>query len=184
MNNEEMKDLDSLILSNAQAVTTLSSNLNRVLEIFREEIRDHVIRHCQEILGKKFIVKKGNKISDLYAQIWISHEELNPYHCIFGIESFSGRGNLNGEIFVGLLKDPKYNESDPCPYLGRDGEGEFFTKVWPRIKKMEPLKEVKMNLRPETIEMLSKSPELKSAFIENIVIQATDFIWSYIPKSN
>jgi len=49
---------------------------------------------------------------------------------------------------------------------------------------MEPLKEVKMNLRPETIEMLSKSPELKSAFIENIVIQATDFIWSYIPKSN
>lgn len=102
MNVDIMKDLFDLMLLNYEEADFISTNFNTLKDDIKESFRLQVIEELKNLNLSELNIEVGNKISNLYAQIWINTKVPNVS---YGIESFSGnpRSFSAGNLFVGVF---------------------------------------------------------------------------------
>ncbi|HET9569791.1 MAG TPA: PD-(D/E)XK nuclease family protein [Bacteroidales bacterium] len=175
MENKEQKELQELILNNFQVSSYIVSNLEKAVQDFRVEIRREVIRILKERLSDKYVVEKGSKISETYAQIWIKPIQIENSELYFGIESFSGRGNFNGHLFIGVFNS-KASKVNKNKYADESGNIPY-SNWWINIEKLNDYDGITMNLGDHnTIIALTSSKEKLDGFINEIVNQVEIYL--------
>ncbi|TXD83197.1 hypothetical protein ESY86_13475 [Subsaximicrobium wynnwilliamsii] len=86
----------------------------------------------------------GNDVSHNYSQIWLSSDALHEKGVQFGLESFSGKGNTGGRMFVGVLD--KQREYDAIV----DGDRRL-NSSWPIIRDLKTTEANPLNLSSTAI---------------------------------
>jgi len=115
LDNTQEKEVTNLIINHLEEAEQIAAKYNKVLEEIRENFRTK-LKTCIEKLKKtgelteEFeVIEKHKNVNDSYSGIWMPLKE-NP-NKMFGISSFSGKGHVNGNFFIGLydqLNKEKY----------------------------------------------------------------------------
>jgi hypothetical protein len=175
MENKGQNELSDLILKNLKESSFIASNYEKTIQDFRVLIRREVFNQLMAKISNNYIIEKGNKISDYYAQIWIKPMQIKDSSHYFGVESFNGRGNFGGQLFVGVFfRDA--SKTFESSYLSKNSF-ETYSHWWPFIHKLEDFEDCEMNLgNIDTMVKLSTDKRKFEGFINNIVSQIEDFL--------
>ncbi len=132
MDKTREKELTSSILNNYGAAQYVHSNFDKLIYNVRESFRQAVIRNLQNVLiDRNYRVVSGNASDYHYSQIWIELDKTRDLTMRFGIESFSGKGNENGKIFIGVF-DRLTQEINID--FANEGSDKYLSKYWPVIR--------------------------------------------------
>lgn len=113
MDNQEELALFKEMLNHYEAATYIALNLQNLKDKVLEDFRIQVYKKLESLHLEKFQLEMGNDTTYHFSQIWLrprKYETLND--SLLGIESFSGKGNYNGKLFVGIIKESE--ESQVC----------------------------------------------------------------------
>ncbi|BEG99006.1 PD-(D/E)XK nuclease family protein [Bacteroides sedimenti] len=177
MNNEEEKELIDIMLRHYEESSYISSNFNKAKQIITEKIRTDVYNELTKKLKDRYLVVKGYDTSKTYSQIWIKPKQTLESYLYFGIESFSGVGNFNGQLFVGVI-----NNSAPkrCSYADVEGN-ESFSNWWINVTKLENYKNYILNMsNPETISYILNEKN-REGLVDDIVKQVEKYLEEQTP---
>ncbi|QOD60676.1 PD-(D/E)XK nuclease family protein [Polaribacter haliotis] len=105
MDDKYQTELLDLMMSNIEESKFIATNYDNAVMKLKSNFRKDLKVKLEDGLGESYFLDiggptKSNKIS----QLWI-HLKSNP-DFIFGIESFSGFGHKEGNMFVGLISKP------------------------------------------------------------------------------
>jgi hypothetical protein len=115
MNNEQQKELSGIMLENLEESKYIAENYERFVSRLRDQFRKTLKHELSESLDNiMYSVELGDDIHCKFSQIWIACKSPieGQKDVSFGVESFSGRGNQNGNLFVGLFNDDKSKIGD------------------------------------------------------------------------
>lgn len=140
-------EIKKALFKNAEAAQYISNNFQNIKNEIKEQFRKDVVVKLNEKLDSNlFNLAYPNKVSNkAIAQIFVELKKLKHTHFQFLIESFSGYGHHNGDIFIGILDHS--GEQNTFPIQG-EIEG-FETKWWKNIKFILINKE-RVNLEDNT----------------------------------
>lgn len=171
MNNEEEKELIDIMLRHYEESSYISSNFNKAKQTITEKIRTGVYNELTKRLKDKYVIVKGYDTSKLYSQIWIKPKDTLESYLYFGIESFSGEGHFNGQLFVGV------RNSDSKRYSYADVEGnESFSNCWINVRQLENYKNCILNMsNPETISYIMNEKN-REGLVDDIVKQVEKYL--------
>lgn len=177
MNNEEEKELIDIMLRHYEESSYISSNFNKAKQSITEKFRIDVYNELAKRLKDKYVIVKGYDTSKIYSQIWIKPTQTLESYLYFGIESFSGEGNLNGQLFVGVI-----NNSAPkrCSYADVEGN-ESFSNWWINVRQLENYKNYILNMsNPETISYIMNEKN-REGLVDDIVKQVEQYLKEQTP---
>ena len=165
-------NLKYLIVNNLEEAKYIHSHYQKAVDSIREKLRLAVLEKLNSMqLGVK--VRLGNAVNHNYSQIWLSSETLHNRGVQFGIESFSGKGNNNGRVFIGIFD--KKNDYD----TKRDGDYRLST-YWPLVGDIKTLDRNPLNLSStKTLESLSTDNAYFEEMVTEIINQTKDFVETY-----
>lgn len=105
---DEQKKLIDLIVNNFEAAEIIKNNLSKAKEDIATDIREEVYCRLKKEYKEEFLIELGSPTSSKFSQIWFNYPKAREgYKNIrFGIESFSGYGNEDGQLFVGVCGEP------------------------------------------------------------------------------
>jgi len=113
INQKMEKELFELILSNYEAAQKIESNFKKARRTFGDMIRRKVFETLErnQFVKDNFELKIGDSVENKapHMQIWIRLNDNPNNNRLMGIESFSGEGNNNGKLFIGII-DYSHNE--------------------------------------------------------------------------
>jgi hypothetical protein len=167
-------NLKDLIVNNLEEAKYIHSNYQKIVGNIREEFKKAVYDKLNS-MQLKLDLKSGKDTTHVYSQIWLRSDILNKKGILFGLESFSGKGNNNGRIFVGILdKNNEYNAI-------RDGDFRL-NNYWPLVSEIKTPENNPLNLNStNTLAKLISNPEYFDAMIDTIANQTKDFVNTYYP---
>lgn len=175
MDKKEQNELTELMLTHYKESVYISANLDKVLLALKDKVRRKVAEKLSERLQDKYIIEIGSPIKSYFAQIWISPKETigNPLH--FGIESFNGKGNFNGNLFIGTVFRGA-SKTNKSPYsLIEDVKS--YSNWWMDIVKFEPFKGHAINMsNHETLQELALNATFFDEFTNYIVEEAVKYL--------
>ena len=103
LNMEQKSDLHTVMSSYIEEAAFIAENYDamtvRLKENFRREIKTKLI---EKLDPEDFMVKDGNSANNNLSQVWVIFRSHPESEVKFGLESFSGRGHIGGNIFVGI----------------------------------------------------------------------------------
>lgn len=165
-------DLKELITNNLEEAEYISSHYQNAVNSIREKFRCAVLERLNQM---RLVVnaRLGNDINQNYSQIWLSSEALHTKGVQFGIESFSGKGNNNGRIFIGIFdKETSYNAI-------RDGDYRLST-YWPLVSDIKTKDKNPLNLAStKTLRKLSNNDVYFKEMVNEITDQTKAFVDTY-----
>jgi hypothetical protein len=107
MDNKEAEKLAELIFDNYEAAKTIHSNFNSAKNNVNNSLRESVLSKLTLSLGNEFYFHRGNNVDKEYSQIWINPKINDEKGFVpkirFGLESFSGIGLDEGQMFIGIF---------------------------------------------------------------------------------
>ena len=104
LNMEQEKELRDTMSKYLEEASFIASNYEDMVSKFRERFRKDVKMFLESKIDlEKYSLDYGLSVTKEYSQIWININNLNNNEIKFGVESFSGRGHGNGDMFVGLF---------------------------------------------------------------------------------
>lgn len=104
MNKEQQEELERVMLNHFEEANYIAQNYEKLVNRIRDKFRSDLMKILSEELDNDlYIVIKGSDISRKFAQIWIRFKNDPETDFLFGVESFSGKGNIDGNLFVGIL---------------------------------------------------------------------------------
>lgn len=175
MENKEQKELDDIILKNIKESAFIASNYETVVQDIRRSVRNSVLDKLTQNLSSSYNISKGHKIYETYAQIWIRPIQLENYHLYFGVESFSGRGNFNGHIFVGTFNS-KASKDSGSRFADFEGNKPL-SNWWPDYKKLDDFEDCSINLSNlDTIAEIANNKNKFESFVNHIVEQIENYL--------
>lgn len=163
-------ELTNLLLDNFEEATFIANHLESARRSIGEELRQLIISGLEARLSKSYLVQPGNKATGtnvIHSQIWIKRMESLTRPFYFGIESFTGLGNLDGNLHIGIFistgKWSKENEDD--------------NEYWTRRHSFSPFQDSIPNLNdPKTIKLLNNDQEFKKGLVNHIVEESLKYI--------
>lgn len=103
LSKEQQKPLNDIIVKHLEESQYIADNYQKVINTIRERFRKELKKRLEKQLNEElFVIKEGRPIHQNYAQLWIHYNNRKHIPFSFGIEPFSGNGNGNGTMFVGL----------------------------------------------------------------------------------
>ncbi|MGB3343696.1 MAG: PD-(D/E)XK nuclease family protein [Aequorivita sp.] len=166
------KELTELIVNSLEEAKYIHSHYQKAVDSIREKFRLAVLKKLNSM---QFVVQArlGNPINHNYSQIWLTSETLHEKELQFGIESFSGKGNNNGRVFIGIFdRKNKYNAI-------RDGDYRL-SSYWPLVCDITTPDKNPLNLSStKTLERLSKDSVYFEEIVNEITTQIIDFVKVY-----
>jgi hypothetical protein len=171
MNNEEEKELIDVMLRHYEESSYISSNFNKAKQTITEKFRIDVYNELTKRMKDKYVIVKGYDTSKLYSQIWIKPTETQDSCLYFGIESFSGEGHFNGQLFVGVKNSALKRSS----YADVEGN-ESFSNSWINVRQLENYKNCILNMsNPETISYIMNEKN-REGLVDDIVKQVEQYL--------
>jgi hypothetical protein len=173
MENKERDELIRLMLNNYEAASFISENFEKIHRNLGEEIRQSVIDKLRNSLIKGFLIEEGSSANrSKFSQIWISLKPYESTKVCFGIESFSGHGNLDGNLHAGIFN----NNTETTSKLSNWKYGER----WNNREETPVFKGEKVNFsNTKLIIKLINNEEEKMELVEHI----TNFVLDYIDNN-
>lgn len=172
MENDLQSQIDRLILENLETAKTVKSTYEKAILKHRNKIRVAIKEKLSQEMSNYFAVSLGEETHRPFSQIWISKKESENESFEFGIESFGYRGNLNGQLFIGVL-DRSFNHVD----MEFDGEKAFESKGWKLSQKFEFNGQ---SIRLKDDEIFKKT--LKSKYFDDLVTAIVEQAINYVEK--
>ncbi|WP_026837093.1 PD-(D/E)XK nuclease family protein [Gillisia sp. JM1] len=165
-------NLIELIVNNLEEAKYIHSHYLKAVDSIREKLRLAVLEKLN-IMPLEVKARLGNAINHNYSQIWLSSEALHKKGVQFGLESFSGKGNNYGRVFIGIF-DRKNNYD-----AKRDGDYRL-SIYWPLINDIKTPDKNSLNLASTIIlEKLSTDNEYFEEMVNEITIQTKAFVETY-----
>ncbi|MEZ4802054.1 MAG: PD-(D/E)XK nuclease family protein [Gelidibacter sp.] len=166
------KELKDAILNNLEAAKFVNFHYQKVVDEVREKFRKAVYEKFTTLhLGLD--VHLGLDSSNQNSQIWIDTLEFRKRDIRFGIESFSGKGNNDGRLFVGIFNKQKICDN----ILSGDRRLNIY---WPVIREIKTTKNNYLNLSSSKIlEDLNKEADYFIEMVDTVVEQVVVFLNDY-----
>jgi len=107
---EQEKELNETMSRYLEEASYIANNYEEMVSKFRERFRNDVSSFLNEHLDlDKYTVERGLPVTNKYSQLWVCINNFDKEEIKFGVESFSGKGHDNGDMFVGII-DMKKSE--------------------------------------------------------------------------
>jgi hypothetical protein len=165
-------ELNKIIFENLEEAKYIHSHYQKAVDELREKFRIAVFEKLSLSLNGTFKVEKGKNSSYMYSQIWI-YGHRNGGRLKFGIESFSGKGNNHGRLFVGII-----DRGIEGPHL--DGSDNKLSKLWPIVRNIKTAEGNPFNLSSTNIlEKLNNDSLYFTIMVDLLVKQVVDFVNTY-----
>lgn len=106
LDNTQEKEVANLIINHLEESEQIADKYNKVLEEIRENFRTKLEKYLTklhetgQLLEGFEVIKNHLNANDNYSGIWMP-KTGNPKK-MFGVSSFSGKGHVNGDMFIGL----------------------------------------------------------------------------------
>lgn len=166
------KELNKLIVNNLEEAKYIHSHYQKAVEGIKETFRNAVFKKLQQQLPKVDVFL-GNNTSYKYSQVWINSDALDKGGILIGVESFSGDGHNDGQLFVGILH--KGMSYDPL----RDDDYRL-NNYWPIVSDIKSINNTPLSLSNiEILEQLISSKEYFNDLVDVIVEQTSAFFTTY-----
>lgn len=175
MNVEEDKELQELILKNLEESRYIAEKYENVTNQLKVKLRNDIRRNLLENLGSDFEIKSGRNIGDRYSKLWIQPVKWIGTDLKFAIEPFSGKGNKDEHLFVGL-----YDKKDSL-VIQKIPKRNSINKIWKQTEPPLTKDGNKIKIKDMyTLEILSKPNDKEYMVLVNEIIkQTSDFVKDY-----
>ena len=174
LNKKMGEEIQNLILKNYLSAEQIVKEFEKIKYKITGSIRARITEILILELGSKYKVTTRNKIGDTNSGIWLELKDYQNLGIYFGIEPFSGKGNVRNELFFGILnlndshKSIFENHNFKCFRWWRDVD--FFDNL-------EGFKNNRINFSDsEFINFLGKSPSKQHELIEKIAERMIEFV--------
>ncbi len=165
LETEDINQLNDAMLRQYREANYIAKNFTIAKNKFTESIRQNVIELLKKALLPDFNIHEGNNTSQLYSQIWIKLKNHDDAPLFFGIESFSGTGNIDGSLFIGIFKI-----EGEAKTFDTSEQNFFKSPVWFNVSVFDDYEGYKINMgNPETISKLYNDNIFRNEFINHIV---------------
>ncbi len=173
MDNQSEKELIDLMFKYYEESAFIANNFNKVRQTIGEEIRQSVIAELtKKLLPQDYIIEPGSDATKNYSQIWLYLNQFPDSVLTFGIESFSGIGWHDGNLFIGV-----FNDGETKSQFGLQYDNSNTNKWWVDQCLIKDLHQTKINLsNPDTLKKLSNSAEFKNEFVNHIVSEIIEYL--------
>lgn len=149
-------------------------NYQKLVNTIRDKFRNDVKRSLETKLDKAtYSLEIGAPIHNSFAQLWINYKGNVDHKFRYGIESFSGKGNAGGKMFVGVFGSESLPKFEFYPELERLNE------VWQHIHYLTTTQDNSLNLNSTVLlQRIRDGKEIKKyeVLLETIVNQILVFI--------
>tara|TARA_R110001592_G_C13095836_1_gene743787 strand:- start:38 stop:1213 length:1176 start_codon:yes stop_codon:yes gene_type:complete len=172
MDKQLENNLNDLIVKNLSEAKYIHSHYEKAVNSIREKLRNAIYDKIKTLELPTYVYL-GNDVTHVHSQIWLSSDMLDNKNTQFGLESFSGKGNNNGRIFIGLFSHK--NNYDAL----RDGDYRL-NSYWPLVSDIKTPNNNPLNLNSTaTLEKLSTDSDYFNELVNSICDQVTDFVNTY-----
>ncbi|MGB7841292.1 MAG: PD-(D/E)XK nuclease family protein [Salinimicrobium sp.] len=176
LNMKQEQELRETMARYLEEASFIAGNYDTMINDFKNNFRDDVKEKIEKSLGSaNYTLEKGLPVSANYSQLWVNINSVDKEQFKFGIESFSGRGHDNGDMFVGLI------DKVASPLL-KDLESENEkNKWWRHTRQIRTEDGNVINLHHMyTLKILAK-PDSKEYqnLLDQVVNQSLKFIGDY-----
>lgn len=171
MDNNLQKELITVMLNHYEEASFISENFNKVRQDIGEQIRQEIFKQLKERLTDTYHVIL-NKWQDSCTSITIKIKEKENSQLSFGIESFSGSGIEEGNLFIGILDSgsKKCNYAEYRNYKRQYG-------WWYNIKRFENYNNYKIKIsNPDTLVMLYNDKSFYNGFINHVIFEIIEYL--------
>lgn len=104
MDAEQEKELNIEILKYINEAEIISNRFRGLKDEICEVFRSELVVALKSRLMDKYSVGADSHISSAISKIWIEPIVDVKSKTFFGVESFSGKGHFNGNLFVGVFR--------------------------------------------------------------------------------
>jgi len=173
---EQEKELHQTMSRYLEEASYIANNYEDMVSKFRERYRKDLKLFLNSHLDlNKYTVENGLAVTNKYSQLWVYINNFDKEEIKFGVESFSGKGHDNGEMFVGLLDMKK---SEVLKDLEVENEKNAF---WRFTRPLLTADANKINLQDMfSIKIISNSENTQYLkIVENVGLQILQFIKDY-----
>lgn len=104
LNMKQEKELREIMARYLEEASFIAGNYDSMIVDFKNKFREDVKKKLEDLLDpNNYTLEKGSAVTANFSQLWININSVDKEDFKFGIESFSGRGHDNGDIFIGLI---------------------------------------------------------------------------------
>lgn len=172
--HEMEKELFDLIINNYASAEVIKSNFEAAVFRLQNNFREGVLRELKIIVGTEFSLETSTNVDKVYSSIYIQPIG-SPLKLRFGIESFSGKGHFNGNLFCGIWSHPLKAEEIPS-YLNQGSS----IRGWPLVREFSLFQGYKINMSNGTfLQQLNLSPQFHEEVVNHVVTEFKDFYESH-----
>ena len=172
MDNTLQEKMNALILENLEEAKYIKAHYQEAVNLIRENFRTTL---CDSINNLNISVKArvDKDIDHNFSKIWLNSEALHDSGVQFGIESFSGKGNTGGRIFIGIFdKKREYNAIT-------DGDKRL-NSYWPVARFLKTTEDNPLSLASTAIlEKLHNDSVYFDKMIDSSLDQIKSFVETY-----
>ncbi|WP_452218752.1 PDDEXK-like family protein [Lacinutrix undariae] len=173
LNKEQQEPLNAIIVEHLEEAQYIADNYQNVLNTIRENFRKELKARLEEVLNPElFHVEVGKPIDQSYSQLWIFYKNRKEIPYSYGVESFSGRGNNNGAMFVGLFG---YNGAK-CESLPTPNKLNDFWQHYKALKTMTDDNNLHLNSKNLLRILYDSKPDVYESLVSYVVTQIVAFI--------
>lgn len=177
LTNQKMeKELFEIILSNYEAAQKIESNFKKARRTFGDIIRKEVFKTLEknQFVKQNFELKIGDSVENKtpHMQIWIRLKENLNNNRLIGIESFSGEGNNNGKLFIGIID---YSHSEEI--LETLSDNNYMNKWWVHFHQFTKFENLDICFNDsKLLSILATDKEKQNKIIEHISSECISFL--------
>lgn len=166
------KELFDIISDNLEESKYIVDNYQKLINTIRDSFRNDVKTGLENKLdNQKYTVEVGANIENSYAQLWVTYTGKVNHKLIYGIESFSGRGNKRGKMFVGVFG------KEALPELKHFEELERINAFWQHVAYLKTKDDNSLNLNSSVLLNRIRDKEAKyDTLLDTVVKQIILFI--------
>jgi hypothetical protein len=173
--DSDNKEAHDLMFNEYETSAYIANNFYKIINALTESIRAEVIEQLERVFEDALVIHKGSSTDKTYSQIWMylpSHIKKGFY---FGVESFSGKGNLDGDLFVGIAGDSK----QALELTFKDDDQSLYV-YWKCYRRISLYKGLEVNFsNKELIKLLYFNAGQKAELANHIVKEVVKFVEYY-----
>jgi len=166
LGNQQDKELKAVITQHLEEASQVASKFEQVIRKIKNDFRVKVYELLVSVFPN-YTLKRPKDINKIYASIWFDEPTCNKNATWFAVESFSGYGNKNGILYVGIYSDnPNFKSEEAFNRLSK----------WWRHYQVLTYNDEELNLSDITLlNTLSDSSNME-AIAKSVAEQIIEFV--------
>lgn len=173
MDEEQERELNIEILRHIEEAEIISNRFRGLQEQISESFRADLVANLALKLKGKYDVMPELKIASTNSKIWIDPILEKKSKTYFGIESFSGLGHFNGNLFIGLFREEGNLDKSKYADLGFSE----FSQWWLNHEEFESFEGTNINMKnSELLVKLYQDLPFRKRLLDWMTDKVSDFI--------